>query len=218
MKKYILALVLPLLISACAGQRLVMNTDKINNKTVTFNNKDNNIKFTEKTIGAELLNGTASWLAGPVYSAQLNDGTAPVKSEKQMVVSKYSPTEKILLGVRENITKTLNWKPASQSADYNVTLNNDGWGIKNHPVLVTKYSIFYKSSLDIVENSHIEGKNPPSASFRCSYQSDSEYSYDDVFENDGDAVKRVMSQATSKCIEEYIKQIQDRISKDSEHK
>ncbi len=210
---------LPLLLAACNGPGpLKMSEDIVYNKTSSFKVSEGTGTFTEKTFGAGLAYSFATWLASnPNYPSTAPGMTAvAVDAKVQSAISKHFPGERIATALKQAVLQELKWKEKSNAPDYKVTIGTGGWGIEHHPLKVTEYAIFYRAGISIEETKPAPGTDKyRSTSFSCEHRTDSQYSHDEVFKDDGAAIKTVMEAAVPECVKQISSALKARIAKDS---
>lgn len=213
--KQCLPLLLSLWLIACNGPGpLDMSQEKVQGKKASFTKPVGTPSFTEMTFGAALAQSAANWACSPSCPST---GHQPsnVEASKQDSIIKYSPTARIADGVKRELTQELRWKESSDP-DYEVHVGSAGWGIRHHPLKLAVYNIYFNGSMTVASTHIAEGKkSPPSAWFSCRYQTDSKYTYDEVFANEAAAVKEAMDEAVPACIKQITEGVKARVVKDS---
>lgn len=217
MNKVYISLVVLFMLGACGPGRLVLDKNMLSGKAVKFKAENSHLGFTEKTMGGLLVHSAASWAAGPALSGAVSAGQTPGQevsgdASRQDLVTTYSPQEAILAKLRSQLSADLHWQ-LSESPDYEVSLRNTGWGILHHPIKVTNYKIFYNATLTITEARTLNGSKPKSDWFYCSFETDSKYSYDEVFANNASAVKDAMRDASVVCSNKLLKDVREQLAK-----
>ena len=211
--------ILPLLLTLCACGPGILRLDnhQVQGKSAFYDDPNHgSFPFSEQTFGGSLLQSTANWACSS--PACPNTGLQPVTAEnaKQAAVKVASPNAKILANVKDALSNKLRWASVAKSnADFSVHLSHN-WGIRHHIVKVTQYKIFYDGTLRITSNHILKGKDSAQSNyFSCQYETDSKYSYDEVYSNNASAVKTAMSEAASECSKQLINKINDTIASDS---
>jgi hypothetical protein len=171
--------------------------------------------FTEKTFGSSLAQAAANSLVAPAQQNH-NEIAVPTGKGNQTVMDSYVPLAPIGEHIRAMLEARLGWHEVAENPDYKLIFANNGWGIKHHPLKVSTYSIFYSMTVNIQET-RIQPKNKVARSrvFGCYYQSDSDYYYDEVYQNSAAAVAQAMQKAIPACIESLNVQFDAAFKKDS---
>lgn len=202
--------VFSLLLSSC-GKTLLLDKASVAKKTYGIKGSPSpEVDFKEETIGNFLLLASASFIAGPAFSAPIYSSNFAVSSEKDKIaiIKKYDPIQDILAGIEDKFKQDLEWKKDS-NPDYLLSARTTHWGIRYHPIKVTKYAIVYSALVEVSENKEEDAKI---ALFHCNYKSNHKYSYDEVFAKKALIVKENTKLASKKCIKDISKKIEEKIS------
>lgn len=205
--KKLFAVTILLTLASCGKYNLDLNKEDLKGKTFKFTKETGTVGFSEQTMGNFLALSAASWLAGPTSSPQANNYATPVDPEKQKIISAYNPLEKIKAKVEDKLVKEFNGKKNNDTADYTIGFSTSGWGIKYHTLKVTNYNVFYKSYLILTKNEIDVNGITKSAYFNCNYNSEKDYSYDALFENNSSIIKSELEASVDYCAEYLFNKI-----------
>ncbi len=193
------------LLSACGAGPLKFDAASVQGKTVRFEPVAVQ-PFYEKTFSDSMGNALVGALVGPVHGANAAQYGSPAPDAWQPVLRAYDPTSVIADTLRPWLIEGLHWREQPIVADYYVQFSSPAWGIMHHPIRVTAYSIYYSGNMT-VSNKPAGTKDAQSQVFGCHYDTDADYSYEDVLANQGAVLGEVMSKAASACVEQYSKNI-----------
>lgn len=195
MTKFITVILSLILLSAC-GKGM---PDSLYNKEKTTGESysyfiDEPVSFTEKTFASSL----GSSLSAAVFKYNVPQPD-PV-SEHSSLIANYDPAEIIAKQVTKEMEQQFGLV-AKKSANpkYSVRFQTNQWGIKNHPIAVTNYSVNYGLTATYQNLQTNEKKRA-----RCYEKTDSIYGFDELYEKKSIVLKKVIKTLSEQCVTEVM--------------